>query len=236
MAPPLMSVFGLVLSLTWTCLVFAKQRKNALYDQILYSKELVFELATTSSLSFAPGLAEALESKTSPSIAFFKSLPRDFRKSWGVDVIILERKDSRPKIYVGSRTGWVRGMWTRIMNYIRGDMLPRLVKKAVNEGYSITHKGLLVWAHMPSATNKSTTRLLFLALETIFHFHFWSLVSKSSKEGYDMRELCPWALEDIEYDGCNSHSPLTEQPFGDFDLTPEEREAVAEELYQRSVQ
>jgi hypothetical protein len=230
----MLPVYALVLSLTWTALLLAT-KKNPLYPRFLFSKEVVEKLIFASSLTFAPGLLEVMKSSSPPSIDFFKSLPSNFHKRWGVYVITLERVGSRPRIYVGSGTGFASGVWTRIMDYIRGSQLPVLVKQAQKDGYTITHKGLLVWSPIPLPAAKPETRLLFVSFEAVFHFVFWSMVSKTSEKGYHMRSLCPWSMDSIQYDGCNTHNPFDEHPFGDFDLSPEEREAHTEEIYQRQL-
>jgi hypothetical protein len=121
------------------------------------------------------------------------------------------------------------------MCYIRGDQLPVNVLKALRDGFTITHKGLLVWAPMPPAEEKPPIRLLFIALEAMFHFVFWSMASKTAKNHWGMKAMCPFDFEDLGYDGCNTHNPLYEQPFGDYDLSPEERKAHEEEMYERQL-
>jgi hypothetical protein len=234
MAPVFAQIFAVVLSLTWANLSMT-YKPNPMHGRFLSSKDIVSGIMSAASLSFAPGLFEALDSQVAPSIAFFKSLPNDFRKRWGVYVIVLEKEGCAPKVYIGSGTGWASGVWTRIMCYIRGDQLPVNVLKALRDGFTITHKGPLVWAPMPPAEEKPTIRLLFIALEAMFHFVFWSMASKTAKNHWVMKAMCPFDFEDLEYDGCNTHNPLYEQPFGDYDLSPEERKAHEEEMYERQL-
>jgi hypothetical protein len=46
--------------------------------------------------------------------------------------------------------------------------MPMHVEKALNEGYTIVHKGLLCWSSIPTAALQPRIRLLFVALDTAF--------------------------------------------------------------------
>jgi len=225
---------GLVVTLVWKALTMTPM-KNPLYDRFLPTKDVVASLSSTIGLCYAPGLLEALTADVPPPLAFFKSLPTTFLKNWAVYAIVLEKPDLEPLVYTGSGTSWTYGVWSRIMNYIRGEQLPVLVRKALKEGYTITHKGMYVWAPIPPPAIVPEGRLLFTGMESVFTFSFWTMGSTTTPKHYGMREMFPWEFEDLTYGGCNTHNCLFEHPIGDFDLTPEERTAHANEMYERQL-
>ncbi|KAM3088414.1 Heat shock protein ssb1 [Clarireedia jacksonii] len=53
---------------------------------------------------------------------------------------------------------------------------------------------------------------------------------RSKKKDYAMGECCPWERSSFSYNGLSSHNPLIEAVRGDFELTPEEREAMAAQI------
>jgi hypothetical protein len=166
----------LMLLFIWACLCqSAVKCKFSVFVKVLSSKEIIEELLSCTSLVFAPGLLEVLQSSTPPTVAFFKSLPTDPYKVWGVYLLVLEKQNSRTKIYIGSGTNAESGVSSRLRHYdIKAyDVLPLYVNEALEEGYTIVHKGLLCSAPLPPAGVVPTTRLLFLALEAAFTFAFW---------------------------------------------------------------
>jgi hypothetical protein len=83
-------------------------------------------------------------------------------------------------------------------------LLPRFIKAALDDGYTITHNGLLCWAPLPKAATKIVLRVLFLALESAFSITFWVMHSKTRDYGMP-QHLCPWAIDVLKYDGACSH-------------------------------
>jgi len=76
---------------------------------VLTSKAILDEIAATASLTFAPGLFDLLISQTAPTIAELKKLPTNvlptrLSKIWGVYLLVLEKPDCRPRVYIGSST------------------------------------------------------------------------------------------------------------------------------------
>jgi hypothetical protein len=106
------------------------------------------------------------------------------------------------------------------LNYTSGTNLPKYVKKALDDGYTIVHKGLLCWIPIPIASLHPTTRLLFLALEAMFAYAFWAMQAK--RNDYGMAQICLWDRFILEYDGCCSHCSLNEGVNGDFELSVEQ--------------
>lgn len=230
------TLFELILSLTWAVLSMTPTRgKHPLFDRILSSPDDLNVLLASTSPSFAPGLFDVLQASNSPTLAFFKSLPTDWKMMWAVYLLVLEKPGSRPRIYIGSGTEARYSVSVRLSQYNTGQIIPRYVKAALDDGYTITSKGTICSAPIPAAALVPTTRLLFMALEAAFTFIFWA-VRCNTECGHGMVDMCLWARESLTYDGLCSHSPLMESPAGDFSLSAEELEAVAAEFVRRRAQ
>ena len=157
-----------------------------------------------------------------------KSLPTNFHKRWAVYLLVLEKPFCVPRVYIGSGTEKTYGVQYRMSSYSNLSMLSRYTEEAIKDGYIITHKGLLLWAPIPSAKDVPILRALFLLLEATFCSVFWAAKSKV-QGGFGIRALCPWNVEDLPYTGLCSHSPLLEGFIGDFSLSPEELETLENE-------
>ncbi|KAK5738549.1 carbamoyl-phosphate synthase (glutamine-hydrolyzing) cpa2 [Elasticomyces elasticus] len=211
----------LLLLVIWACLNVPSY-KNPLFTQFFFAESILAEIATVASLSFAPGLLEAVQSATPPSVHWFKSLPTNHSKRWAVYALVLEKRGSVTMIYIGSGTNsnsGVKGRWAE---------LPQYVADALRDGYTIAHKGTLAWCPIPTAANIPRLRLLFLAMETAFAALFWAF--KSRKVDHHLASCCPWTLSAFTYSGLCSHSPLMESAAGKFDLSSEQLEAIAAEI------
>jgi hypothetical protein len=229
------ALLTLVLSLTWKVLVETPfKRKSTLYARFLTSLAVVQEFAIAASLSFAPGLLEVLQASTPPTVAWFKNLPSDNRYAWETDnwavyLIVLEKDGERTRIYIGSGTNAEAGLAHRWNQYVaKKGALPSGMKKAFEDGFEITHKGVLCWKAMPSQGKALLMyRLLFLCLECAFTYYFWAM--KSGTRDDAMSYICPWTPSDLEYDGICSHGSLLDHPQGNFELTDEQYIAQAAE-------
>lgn len=224
------TVLQLVLLITWTCLKDTPAvRKNLLFDQFFTSLIVMEDIVTMKlPLKFASGLFEMLRSTEPPTIGFFKSLPvlpKASTARWGVYLIVLEKLGQRPRIYIGSSTQTLTGMRSRLRQYDDGFLLPVYVESALNDGFTIVHKGLLCWVPVPTAADHPITRLLMLALEASFTFAFWAMRPGANDD--NMGHICPWDRKKLEYDGCCSHCCLKEAVHGDFKMTAEELENKA---------
>ncbi|CVK83197.1 uncharacterized protein FMAN_00743 [Fusarium mangiferae] len=186
------------------------------------------EIAGEASLEFAPGLLDVVQSVVPPTIEFFKSLPTAELSQWGVYAIVLKKPGCSPKLYIGSGTS-SRGVHDRLNQYsqCRVNMLPVGVKAAFDDGFSITHQGVLCRIPMPTPACAPLNRLLIRALEATFGFLFWAMGPQKEYPGMD--KVCLWDRATIEYEGLCSHSSLTEWVHDDFNLTAEELEAHAAE-------
>lgn len=131
-------------------------------------------------------------------------------------------------MYNGSATGTAGGVSNRWGQY--DDRLsppPRVKMALMDDGYGLTHKGLLCWAPTPSAAKVHLTRLLFIALEAMFAYAFWTMASPYKNAGMLMEHLCLWDQTSLDYaDGC-SHCSLTETIKGDLFDSEDGLEAFA---------
>jgi hypothetical protein len=181
-----------------------------------------------SHFTFAPGLLDVLQSRTSPTISYFKSLPLHLVKLWAVYLLVLEKPVHRPKVYIGCGTESRSGVCTRIGQYNRGENLATYVQRALDDGYTISHKELLCWSPLPTAAERYRLRALYLVAEAAFSLYFWTMVSR--KKDYGMPRLYPWSLDTLEYDGCCGHVSLTEKVQDTHEnLTPEQIDIVDSE-------
>ncbi|ESU13268.1 pyruvate carboxylase [Fusarium graminearum PH-1] len=113
----------------------------------------------------------------------------------------------------------------RLGQYRRQELLPFYVKKALDNGFSITHYGLLCWSPIPDLTRAASLRGLFLVLEAAFTLWFWPIASRT--KDYGMPRLFPWDTSTLIHDGCCSHFPLIEGALGlSASLSPEQIAAV----------
>jgi hypothetical protein len=159
------TILQLMLRLTWHCLsITPAYHKNPLFTLFFTTFDVFKQLASATSLVFADDLLNALQDTAPPTISFFKTLPTNVVKRWGVYLIMLEKSGCRPLVYIGSGTESSRGIAERFSQYERSLHLPRYVEKALHEGYTIMHKGLLCWTAIPSAAMQPTVCLFFLTL------------------------------------------------------------------------
>jgi hypothetical protein len=229
MAPTATDIVVFAVWLSWTCLSHTPAAlKNGVFALAIPTQEVLKQILLSSEMTFAPGLLDVLQSKAPPTISYFKSLPLHLDKRWGVYIIVLERPGTRPKVYTGSDTHHKNGIATRMGQYRRGEMVPMYVQRALDDGYKITHEGLLCWSPLPTAAKRYQLRALFLLVECAFSLYFWTMVSRT--KDYGMPRLCPWPLGAIEYDGCCSHTCLNEKIEGAHEnLTPEQIDALDSE-------
>lgn len=233
MAATFTDMAAFALHWAWFCLSTAHAHMTTrLINELLHSQDAFQEVFISLGLVFAPGLLEALQSSTPPTIAFFRSLPKhtDVGPCWAVYLILLGKLGCLPKIYVGLSTNELQGVSARMSDYECGNSLPKWVKAALDDGFNITRKGLLCWCPMPAFdVLLSPLRALFLVLEATFTLMLWAMHSRTSD--YFSPALCPWPKADLDYDGCCSHVSLSDPVSGSHrmrdnpDLQRERREA-----------
>ncbi|KAH0367935.1 hypothetical protein KCU65_g4357, partial [Aureobasidium melanogenum] len=217
----------LVLSLTFECLNDTpKSMKNALYTTQVKKYTDLQQAASDVELMFPSDLGEMMKASTPPTLPWFKSLPNFSCPGFIVYLLVLTKPGHRYKIYIGSGTDSRFGGSSRLDHYDYSDALPQLVKKALDDGYVIAHKGLLAWTTtLPRPGLVPKTRLLFLALEATFAYNFWAM--RAYKKDYGMGHMSLWPRLELEYDGLCSHCCLYEGIRRNFDLSDEQLEEVA---------
>lgn len=201
----------------WACLQVPVNR-NGLFTQLLMEQRLVSDICEEASWSFCPGLLEAMQASAPPPSAFFWSLPSDGMRKWGIYAVVRRKSGKTPLVYIGSATNTALGVHSRWLQYHRRSLnwVPFFVRRAMKQGYRITHKGLIVSSPIPASKDVPLRRLIFLAIEAAFSFLFWAMVSQDRT--YGMRSCCPWPKELFSYHGLCSHNALAEKVHGNFDL------------------
>lgn len=228
-----MEVLADMIDRVWDCLSVPIV-KNPLFTQTFPDLETLSDICFDAELSFPDTLLDAVQSDKPPTVDFFKALPTTTFGNWGVYALVLEKAGETTIVYGGSGTSSVRGVAERWTTYDRCNQqrpnvtvssCPSLVKEALNNGYRISYKGLLVWAPMPSARDVPRIRLLFYALEAMFSYLFWT--HRSRTKDYEIRSCCPWSPYAFTYAGGCSHNCLRDNVKGNFDFDPEELEELA---------
>lgn len=214
-----------IASATWQALNSMPFRVHPIYLKHMSSCEAILQLISSVSITFSPGLLEVMQSSQPPAIEFFKSLDGETHKQWAIYLLVLEAPGQSPRIYIGSGTAFRDGVLSRLRKYSKKNTLPRFVEQSLEEGFDITHMGLLCWAPIPPVAAIVSSRTLFLALETTFSLAFWTM---KPKDIVGLSALCPWIVHELPYTGLCSHFSMQEPPAGTIDMTIEEIEAVGE--------
>jgi hypothetical protein len=229
MGPQTDDIAAFILWLTWACLSLTNRAlKSLVLDNVFSTEGAMEQIMQLCPFEFAPGLLQIMRSPTAPTISCFKTLPLHVDKLWGVYLLVLEKVGRRPRIYIGSGTSSDSGIRSRMTTYARrsgtrhpDSTIPYYVETSLQEGYSITHRGLLAWTSLPLASERYTLRCLILVMECAFTPYFWAV--KSRTKDYFMPALCPWPRDSLTYDGCCTHFSINEQVYGWTENTsPEE--------------
>lgn len=202
-----------VFLLVWNCLSHTDDTmKAAVYSVLFPEPRLLQGALDEAGFTFAPGLLDALQSDTPPTVDFFQALPTKVRRHgidrWGVYVIVLAKKGRLSKVYFGSGTNTRGGLFQRFSNYDKGTLIAEAVESAQKEGFVIVSKGLLGWCSKPIEEHVFVVRGLCLLLEATFTFVFWAFRSRTAAYGYP--NFCHWDISDLLYDGLCGHSALIE--------------------------
>ena len=233
--PTFSTILDLMIWVCWSILSMTPEDMiNQAFSRVIPDLQAM-ETLLNSSFSFAPGLLAVMQATNPPSISFLKNLPLQVGKIWAIYVLVLEKAGERSKIYVGSATHTVGGINARLGGYRRRDCLPRFVEKALKDGFTITHTGLLCWTPIPLASDVTHLRTLMLILEAAFTL--WFGACYTAKIESRISQLRPWTRDLIQWDGLCSHYSITEGP-GDLvsTLSPDEMNALAAERNKRNWQ
>ncbi|KAK2014937.1 HSP70-domain-containing protein [Colletotrichum eremochloae] len=230
----------LLLLLGWACLC-APAWKNGIYKAIFTDKSVFDAVFLSVGLDYCTALYNAIQSPSPPDVGFFKRLPTSSKGIWGVYALVFKKDDDIPLVYIGSATESQRGVWSRWCNYDRylntkkgQDLIPDNVIRALEDGYRITHRGVLLSCPIPTPANVPRFRLLLVVLEATLSFLFWTMASR--EKDYKIGSCCPWSLDDFTYHGLCSHNPLIEMVAGNFDLSTEQLETIAAEVREKNRQ
>lgn len=206
--------------------------KNPVYAMVISTQEVLEKLLIESLISFAPGLLEAVQSATPPLLSFFKNLPTSPTDVLAVYALVFEKAGSPFILYIGSGTCRTRGAATRWDDHDARKSVPRYVEQAYQNGYTLTHKGLLCWSPIPIPGLQFQLRVLFVAIEATLSIVLWAM--KSRTKDYGMPHLCPWKIDSIEYYGACNHVALWENVKGqELGLSLEEIAALETELEEK---
>ncbi|KAK7730000.1 Alpha subunit of the F1 sector of mitochondrial F1F0 ATP synthase [Cytospora paraplurivora] len=194
------------------------------FKLVLGQDESFDRICSETPLNFAPGLFDVLKSPTPPTVDFFRTLPPPpAEKVWADYLLLLEKPGFPPGIYIGSGTNAAYGVTGRFLGYDRGRLVPRFVQKALDNGYTITHRGLLCWTPLPDAELVSSARLYMVALEGVFTNIFFAAIETVLDPIWTV--FMPWRRDSVSWLPLGSHCPLTERPAGALDLTDDELHA-----------
>ena len=226
-------VLDYLLYLVWTLLSLAPRKLvNPTHYLVFTAMSVLTTVVTHSPISFVPDLHDVLLASSPPSLEWFKALPAPTYRCWGIYILVLEKDGFETKLYTGSATNQQSGVQLRWNNYDKLHSLPTLVKKAMDNGYTIVHKGLLCWTPTPLPMGRFFTRALFLLLETVFSLIFWTMRSRS--KSYGMPPFCPWDIDNLPWGGLCSHAAAAELIRGEQDgLTAEQMARKQAELAAR---
>lgn len=118
-----------------------------------------------------------------------------------------------PRVGIGSATAKT-GAKTRIDQYRDEVALPMRVRLRLIEGYEIVHIGVLVMMPL-DLVEIYVRRGGFLIFETTLTWKLWTIYQPEDQELWkrdqrQMRDVCRWSLDELDYHGLNTHSPLME--------------------------
>lgn len=219
----------------WACFITTREdQRHPVFNNTILNNGVLGELISRMSWEFAPGFFDVLQAQTPPSTAFFKSLPTVQKKQWGIYLILLQKPGCPDQIYIGSGTDARSSSAARLVQYDTDHHVPRFVKRALQDQYIITHKGILCSSPIPSPDLVPITRVLFVATEAACTFALWAIKQGKKAPSYAyMSDLCPWDLDSLPYVGLCSHNPLHEAVPGDHGFSAEELLAQASIIMER---
>lgn len=192
-------------------------------------------------INFAP-LVSDMQTDKPINLDYIKTNTLEDRTdTLGVYVIVMEMPGSRPAIYIGSGTSSVGGIRRRLAHYrnphchTSWKLLPPRVKDRLNEGYTISHIGVL--CETPSQydpDNVTIFKSFVLVVETMMCSLLWTFQRLPEHEDAPaIPHMCPWALPSF-FDGLNARAAWIESTnkghrTSTFILTDEQYKALEAE-------
>ncbi|KJX95979.1 hypothetical protein TI39_contig850g00014 [Zymoseptoria brevis] len=179
-------------------------------------------------LMCAPGLVDVLSSSTPPELDFFTTLPQPPRKKqWGIYILLLTRKDSKPRLYIGSGTHAQDSVQHRANGYFSGKgPFSRHTQKALDEGYEVSSFGLLCWIDLPPPEQLLRQRARFLVLEAVLAIHFNACRETIIDQLY-IGDFYIWERSTVAWDALCGHLSITERVAANIHLSEAELKAAA---------
>ncbi|KAJ0339643.1 hypothetical protein COL922a_004190 [Colletotrichum nupharicola] len=186
-------------------------------------------------LKFTDNMYEVLMAKRPPTLDFFRTLPKPNKSNpvWGVYTILMEKANHPAKLYVGSGTNADHGVVTRLRDYKRETLLPQLVLKALQEGYSISHAGLLCWYAMPKPGQAPIARLRVITVKATMAFVFFA--GRPCKMDVLWDDMLPWTRDEVSWQPLCTQTAFLEKPPGDLDMSEEELESYNTQRRERAL-
>ncbi|KAI8219322.1 hypothetical protein K4K54_009584 [Colletotrichum sp. SAR 10_86] len=178
---------------------------------------------------------EVLMAKRPPTLDFFRTLlkPNKSNPVWGVYTILMEKANHPAKLYVGSGTNADHGVVTRLRDYKRETLLPQLVLKALQEGYSISHAGFLCWCAMPKPGQAPIARLRVITVKATMAFVFFA--GRPCKMDVLWDDMLPWTRDEVSWQPLCTHTAFLGKPPGDLDMSEEELESYNTQRRERAL-
>jgi hypothetical protein len=221
----------IVIEKLWLCLTkLDPSMKNKLFNFFLKQKSDIEDIAEASKISNPASLPDFINGPRPEDASYFKSLRAPIGDEWIVYGALMEKAGYPSRLQIGSATCKTYRNVTRMRSYRlnrleKGKHMPVHMAKAIDEGFVITHVGVLVSAPRPVPSEVPLTRLVFYGLEGTFAFLFWSM--QAYKSDYSMAGVTLWGWQNLPWKGLSSHTAFADPICGEFDLTKEELEEHA---------
>ena len=199
---------------------------------LLFGDATIYEdVVSSSPLTVAPIISELLSSPSPPtSLDFMSQLPQpppiSEKKLWGSYGLRMSKPGHPDKLYVGTGLDAKIGVVVRLRCYVGRRELPRFVRLAFEDGYTITASGLLCWTDLPSASLVPRLNARFKLIETVFTIILRGAYPAASD--FYIEEFFLWKGQAVCWGPLGSHLPMTESLRAGVDLTQQQQDEIAE--------
>ncbi|KAJ4403710.1 carbamoyl-phosphate synthase (glutamine-hydrolyzing) cpa2 [Neurospora sp. IMI 360204] len=133
-------------------------------------------------LKFADELQDIIQAPHPPNLNTLISLPEfshQDQHKFSCYILILQKADDTPLVYVGTGTDKTKGTHKRFTDYDNGKNLSGHTKIACQQGYKITHKKILASAPVPSEPSLVlSARSLLLVIETALSYKLYAMYNQ----------------------------------------------------------
>lgn len=183
---------------------------EGVFREVLSDQQKLNAINTEFPLSYIPSLLDTITAPSPPTLEWIKALPRPLPNTWGVYLLLLEKRGDQPALYCGSGTRQVKGVEIRFEDYEFGRQVPRRVQHYLDKGYKITGHGMLCWCPIPPVRQVGTVRVRVVGLEGVLS-HIFCTMSESSSD-HLWGNIWPWSHDAVQWQALSTHSPFTERP------------------------